>query len=277
MTSAPTTEQRVTPVLPGGRRRSRAASARYYICLVILLLSAAGMQTAARYLKYYFRKEPVPLKRRFTELDWRKLAPRYRPHVVQPKALPPEQEEALGTENYLELRLIDTEKSARDPAALANVFLTYYTGQPDMVPHVPDECYLAGGYERVGLPTTPSLRVPGVNAPDDELPVRVVQFQSRGGRDEPVTVIYFFSVNGDYRNGREGVRFRLADPRERYAYYCKIELSFTDNQNPLQPRQADLQQSLAAAQDLLAKLLPVLIEDHFDWDRARSGPAMAGK
>lgn len=276
MTSAPTTEQALAQVRRGGRRWSRMASARYYICLAVLLVSAAGMQTATKYFKVYFRKEAVPLKRRFTELDWRKLAPRYRPHVIQPKLLPAEQEEALGTENYLELRLIDSERSARDPTALANVFLTYYTGQPDMVPHVPDECYLASAYERVGSPTTPSLHVPGVNAPDDEVPVRVVQFQSRGGRDEPITVLYFFSVNGDYRNGREGVRFRLARPFERYAYYCKIELSFMDN-NPLQPRHADQQQTLAAAQDLLTKLLPVLIEDHFDWDRARSGPAAAGK
>jgi hypothetical protein len=124
---------------------------------------------------------------------------------------------------------------------------------------------------------TPSVRVAGVDAPDDEVPVRVVQFQSRDGRTEPITVIYFFSVNGDYRSGRDGVRFRLADPRERYAYYCKIELSFTDNENPLQPRHANVQRSLAAAQDLLAKLLPVLIEDHFDWDRARSGPAATAK
>jgi len=43
----------------------------------------------------------------------------------------------------------------------------------------------------------------------------------------------------------------------------------------LRPRRADMQQSLAAAQDLLTKLLPVLIEDHIDWDPARNGPAQA--
>lgn len=260
----------------GGQRRLSRAGIRYYICLSLLLASAVGMQSAASYYKIYFRKEAVPLKRRFTELDWRKLASRYQPHPIQPRLLPPEQEEALGTEDYLELRLIDTEKPARDPAALANVFLTYYTGQPDMVPHVPDECYLAGGYERIGW-ATEELRVVGARAPDDRVPVRVVQFQSRSGSGEPISVIYFFSVNGEYRNGREGVRFRLARPFERYAYYCKIELSFTDNENPLRPRRADMQQSLAAAQDLLTKLLPVLIEDHIDWDPARNGPAQMDK
>lgn len=274
MTSSPATaRQTVRPARAAAATPRRGpASVRFYVCVLILVASAAGMQVAARALGHYFRKEAVPLKRSLSELDCSRLAPEYRPYVVQEPPLNEEMVQAIGTEEYLQLRLVDTRRSPSDPACTASVLVTYYTGQPDMVPHVPDECWLAGGYDQVGSPQTIHVPVQGVGAPNDEVPVRVLEFRSRQ-RGDTRAVAYFFHANGQYRTTRNGVRFLMANPLERYAYHAKIEVSFTDDPvNPRQaPRLAGREDVVAAIGPLLQKLLPVLLEDHFAWDETTSG------
>ncbi len=254
----------------------RNASPRWYLCMGILLVAAAGMQSLAAYCQWYFRKEPVPLKRPLAQLDWFKLAPRYRPHAIQPPLMKEEERQQLGTEDYVQERLVDTQRAATDPTAVANVFITYYTGQPDMVPHVPDECYLAGGFDPVKAPDTVRVPVAGVGAEGDEIPVRVLQFQSRDAGQRPTTVLYFFHVNGKYRTTRNEVRTQLAGLRERHAYYAKIEITLTNDSPSLQRvSSADEEQSRAALAPLLARLMPVLLKDHFAWDEVRATGAQA--
>ncbi|MFH1748573.1 MAG: exosortase-associated EpsI family protein [Planctomycetota bacterium] len=267
MTDSNTTAQTGShlPAAANARRRG-PASPRYYVCLALLIISAIGMQALARALGGYFRKEAVPLKQPLLALDWRKLEPAYRPHLIQAPSLNEEQLQALGTHEYTNMRVIDVQREREDPVRVANIFITYYTGQPDMVPHVPDECYLAGGYDPVGGPQTTTVSVPGVGAPDDEIPIRVLEFQSREGEDRP-TVLYFFHVNGDYKTRREEVRVRLANLLERYAYYAKIEVSFTNDPDNTRPRRyAGRMESLQALEALLRGLMPVLLEDHLAWE-----------
>jgi hypothetical protein len=269
-------ERREAPAAARVRRPRELASVRFYVCVGLLVAAAAGIQALAQALQWHYRKEAVQLKRPLTALDWQKLAPRYRRHALQPPLLGEETIQALGTDNYLQVRLIDETRNPIDPTAVANVFITYYTGQPDMVPHVPDECYLAGGFDRVGAPETVTLPVSGVGAPNDGVPVRVLQFQSRAGRHEPTTVMYLFHTNGDYQATRTGVRHRLLRLDERYAYYAKIEVNFTSNVDRAM-QNADREASLAALQPLLERLLPVLLEDHFAWDLVASGEYDPGR
>jgi hypothetical protein len=82
-----------------------------------------------------------------------------------------------------------------------------------------------------------------------------------------VVVMYFFDVNAGYAATRNGVRLRLSNPLARYAYYAKIEVSFTDD---AMVRTAGADASLAALAPLLEVVLPVLRRDHFDLDKLAS-------
>lgn len=240
------------------------------------MTAVVGLRALARALDVTFRKQAVELKLPLAALDWHKLEPEYRQHLIQPAPLDGETLQNLGTEEYLQVRLLAEGHSARDLTRVAIVFITYYTGQPDLVPHVPEECYLAGGYDRVGPMITETVYVPGVGAPDDRISVRVLQFQSREGEDQP-TVLYFFHANGEYLTTRMGVRWRLARLLESCAYYAKIEVTFTNDRGNLRRRRhPDPEEALKALGPLLRKLMPVLLEDHFAWELVESGLKTAG-
>jgi hypothetical protein len=78
-----------------------------------------------------------------------------------------------------------------------------------------------------------------------------------------MVVLYFFHVNGGYATTRTEVRSAHMNPFDRYAYYAKVELWFSDESLRVL---ANRNVSLDAAGRLLRKLLPALLEDHFqDW------------
>ncbi len=249
-------------------RKAGWASPRYWTCLLILVASAVGVPTLAGWFGVYLQKEAVPLKRPLQLFDVRRVGPRYERHPVndQMPAMSEDMVDTLGTREYLQISLTDTRKQASDPTRVAQLFVTYYTGRPDMVPHVPDECYLAGGYDSLGA-ATEAIRVPGIGAPRDEVPVRMVRFRAPPGRRRSgagsgeTAVTYFFSVNGGYAASRDGVRVKLSNPFQRYAYYAKIEVTFTDDKIALT---AEPDAAIAALGPLLEAVMPVLIEDHFD-------------
>jgi hypothetical protein len=253
-----------------GRTLLRRTSARYWVCLGLLLAAALGLRTAAQWFGLTFRKEAVPLKAPLEGFDVTRLGPRYVVNKVltsQTERLSEDMEDSLGTEEYARLWFIDNERSPTDPDRLVNVFLTYYTGKPDMVPHVPDECFQAGGYDKLGAETH-WIYVRGIGAPGDRVPIRVVRFQARrvgqaaGEESSALTVTYFFHVNNHFATTRNEVRMRLMNPFERYGYYAKIEISFTN----IRAEHANLETSLAALGPFLERLLPVLYENHFGLD-----------
>lgn len=241
-------------------------TARYWVCLSVLVLAAAGLGAVQQALGVYLRKEAVDLKRELQHFDARKLGPRYArsPLTDRIPAMSEDMIESLGTRQYVQMFIEDRTQDEESPTRLANLFVTYYTGKPDMVPHVPDECYLAGGYDAVSKETR-EVRVAGVGAPDDEIPVRVLVFRMRqrnpfATTGEERAVLYFFHVNGGYATTRNGVRAMLSNPLERYAYYAKIEITFTDGQRG----HATKEEAVQALGPLLERVMPVLLEDHFD-------------
>lgn len=252
---------------PAARAGVQRAGARFWVCAVLLGASAVATHVLPPLIGVHLRKEAVPLKKPLAMLDVRKLGPRYERHTYTDHvaALSSDTEDSLGTKEYAHVYVADTTKARTDPTRVASLFITYYTGKPDMVPHVPDECYLAVGYDALGS-RTEAVTVRGRNGADERVPIRVIRFRAPHNRrsasqTDEVAVLYFFSVNARYATSRDGVRLTLSDPFERFAYYAKIEISFTDDTIL---RGADAEASLAALGPLLEAVLPVLFEEHID-------------
>jgi len=252
----------------------RWGSPRFYICVAILLISAAGMQALAAWFEGYFQKMPLPLRKPLWELDVSKLGPEYRLHEVQPHPLPKEEIENLGTEELLHWFIIDETKSPGDPARVARVFVTYFTGKPDMVPHEPRECWVAGGYALVGVDrTTVPIELP--DGRKHEIGVEVLDFEKQAraatldGPPPRQTVLFFFWANGKFVTTRNGVRFAVMNLKHRYAFYTKVEVTFMNEPGTASP---DREAAKKAVQPLLQKLVPVLMTDHYqDWDAITAG------
>jgi len=233
----------------------------FVISAVVLLVAALGVQATSKWMKLHFRKLPVELKRSLQNFDATKLSPSY--VLKRTDKISSEVEEALGTHEYYQAGFEDMSRSGiDDPGRYVNFFVTYYTGDPDQVPHIPDVCYLGGGYDPAGSFDT-TISLPGLGIPGDELPVRVLFFKnSRAIIPLVQTVVYFFSVNGHFAEERTKVRAYLADIRLKYAYFSKVELSFQSQGQP------DRALALDISERFFRKALPVLMSDHWvDWDR----------
>jgi hypothetical protein len=252
-------------------------------CLALLLGGTVLMELTTSRLEVHLRKQPVPLRKPLYQADGSKLLPEYELHPIQPPPLTAETIEALGTEEYLQWRIVDLSRPVDHPLRVAQVFVTYYTGRPDAVPHTPDECLSAAGAELLSS-RGEQIELPGLGLPEDRIPVRVAIFRlpSRqavmgfGARAAPeMTVLYFFHTNGKFRASRQEVRLELTNLFERFAYYSKVEVSFASDRQP--PRHADTAESLAALPPLLRKLLPILLQDHYqDWESFRSAAQRRG-
>jgi hypothetical protein len=266
MTTTSTTTAGTRQAAP--RPRAPLASARYCVCLATLICAAVGLKYGAAQMGLYTRKLPLPLLHPLDQVDWSKLGPRYELNRAQTERIgqmSEDMEDELGTTEHAQVFLTDTTRPANDPTSTISVFLTYYTGRPDLVPHVPDACFHAAGYETLAAN---NVLVParGIGAPDDRVPVRVLEMRVPAagatvsdGKDR-MTICYFFHANGDYRNTRNGVRQSMANLHRRYAYYSKIEISFNNGAAV----RADREASVAALGPLLERLMPVLLTDHFD-------------
>jgi hypothetical protein len=253
--------------------QQRFASPRFYVCLAILVGCAVAIPLVAQVLEAHLRKLPIPLRRPLHQLDLQSLAPDYALHPIQPEPLSQIVLEALGTTHYLNWRLIDRRAAPSDPARMARLFITYYTGQPDPVPHHPRECLQAGGWTFVSEDST-TVHVPRSDGEVVDIPLAVLQFAPPRGGEQRLTVIYFFYANGQYMTGRNAVRLALSNLADRYAYYSKIEISFSSENGR---RLADSQTSQVAAAHLLRRLMPVLWRDHYpDWEAIQRGQTPRG-
>jgi len=232
----------------------------FVICVLVVGFCAATLQVGAKALRVNFRKEAVPLRKAFSQMDENKLGP-YK--VVQRAQIPEEIEAELGTKEYLQWVLEDTSVETKDPRRFLSLFVTYYTGHPDKVPHVPDECYRGSGGQIIGSNNL-TITVPNNGTNSDEIQMRVLQIQmsqrGMGLGSEVRTVGYFFSVNGDYLCTRTEVRTRLGRLFDKYAYFSKVEM------NILEPRDMSPKEIITTLEKLAQHIVPVLAQDHWpDW------------
>jgi exosortase/archaeosortase family protein len=280
-------------IMPSLRER------HFVIAATTMLVLAASWSIVNATVGAFFVKHPIPLKQALDRFPleiassdgnvWR-VPEKYRKEAY---VIPPEIEKTLGAKHptrlrdggawaeggeakgvkdsadlllqpqYIQRIYILTDESGRvaDPRMTAYFFISYYTGEPDNVPHVPERCYLGSGHtQNVDVSGFPKLDI-GMEKP---LNVRRVQFigqESITQRQIVSNVIYFFGFNGEFSGDHREVRLKLNSPFGKYAYYAKVEVKF--------PGIEDDQVHERAAEKLLADFVPIVVNDFFpDWPPA---------
>lgn len=249
----------------------------FLLCAGILAVASASKEYTIRQLGVHFSKAPIPLKAPLEKMDETKLAP----YLVQRKNRITNRDvlDSLGTEEYLQWELEDPRVPKDSPLRFCSLFITYYTGNPDMVPHVPDECYVGGGNtklasEVLSIPIQTEETPPHIRPllPDTVQAQSILFSQLSQGLvpvEKQLRVQYFFKANGKYAAGRTETRTLLGSNFfSRYSYFCKVEWKFygIDFADILYP---DKEQVIEGSQKLLSIILPVLEADHWpDWEKA---------
>lgn len=256
--------------------------------MVALVGGGLGLRGAMRALDVYLRKEPVALRADLGSIptrlgDWQKVGE----DAVMDAAMV----ESLGTDRYLSRSYA----LGGDPSrGVISLHLAYYTGMIDTVPHIPERCWGAGGLVQSGPPERLELSVPAMAEVPPDAPVN----RATGERypmvslADPVTRIeervalpigspamtlttfqdpkvarvkqlggYMFVANGRCTPSTIAVRELAFDLTDRYAYYCKVQLSarYPDGDPPARER------FRRDAEDLLGHLLPHLMRRLPDW------------
>ena len=139
--------------------------------------------------------------------------------------------------------------------------VTYYSGGANLVPHIPDVCLLASGYERAQPHENTEIDVASLHPLSTTVPVRVGTFiKTAIFQRTRHSVVYTFFCNGRFVCTRTAVRLLINDPTKTYAFFSKVEVSFEG---------ATRTQSVEGARKLLERALPVLLRDHCpDFDAA---------
>ena len=202
----------------------------FLICVTILAIAGGGKAFIITQMGIRFTKLPIPLQKSLDLLDVDLLSP-YKV-VHKSKIENKDVLEQLGTEDYIEWVLEDTTVEKSSPVRYCSLFITYYTGNPDRVPHIPDECHVGAGSQRMGRETV-SLDVKGLlpdigaDAPMT-LDARYVNFaRGQGGlwdSSSNYSVLYFFKTNGKYAASRGETRKILGQNFvDKYSYFSKFE------------------------------------------------------
>jgi hypothetical protein len=276
-------------------RRSKPA---FFAACGVLLASTVGFNWAVKALNVYLKKEPIELRGLFDTIP-RALG---RWHAVgKDKSFDEAMIEELGTSKYLD-RDYAIDGSPRGPRM--NVHVAYYTGMIDAVPHVPDRCLVAAGFNAKTLPQNLPLNIdrsawtdhemtnlqtgrlyPAVVIRNDftgdrmilmpvgDFELRVTEFERTDQPDLNVFGGYFFIANGQITPTPEGVKAMAFKPSEKYAYYCKVQLT----QVALNVTQDEY---LALAADFMGEFLPELMQRLPDWaevERRDIAPASASE
>lgn len=226
---------------------------------------------------YVLHKDPVPLREQLFMIpakmgDWEMIS-------EDPK-LSDDMLEALGTTLYLSRHYGDT--AHRGPGSVVKLHLAYYTGTPDTVPHVPERCWVAAGLQHLGM-TYPTITLPSnnlrrepdgtltaesklagrVRVPTDQFASTVFTFGTPNDKSKQSNVVYFFLANGKALPTPDGVRAQGFDPRDKYAYYCKVEIGMFDV--------ADPEEAVARATAFLSAALPEILACLPDWHDVEAG------
>lgn len=264
----------------------QALTPPFLVAAAVLATSAVGLGWVIRSFDLFMLKEPLPLRRELHDIP-----ERFGPYLLhnQEPDLTPDIEAVLGAQAYITREYRDTRLEEKAPGALIRLHLAYFTGTPDLILHVPEVCYVAGGAQHADIQQVElalespeyfsdeggGLRVRDAagsvqRVPEAKVPMRVFDFFPRGGTDA-VTVAYFFMANGKFMGSPERVRTLAFDIRDRHAYWCKIEV--------LPLGVAGREEALAVMQEFMAYALPEVLACLPDWHEVKSGiypPKSAG-
>jgi hypothetical protein len=236
-----------------------SAKAAFIICVIILAASAAGKKALINRLQIYLNKESIDLTIPFDDLDENKLG-RYK--VIRKSKIENQDiVDELGTTDYLIWELEDTAVDEDDDARYCSLFITYYTGINDRIPHVPEECYFGSG-NRVKEIIDNNLEIT-FDDQNSKLDYRQLIFASKAkdvwGSGVEFSVCYILKVNGKYAGNRTAARNIMASNLfGKYSYFSKVEWRFHGKFNI-----PDEQKVSQASKHLLEAILPVLEDDHW--------------
>jgi hypothetical protein len=273
--------------------------------LLVLLLGAVGINAATSAMRLHFRKEALPLRapEGLAALplqvgDW--------VCVPEVRTVNADLAHDLGTDKYVFRTYVDTgatlpgtsggrvatkadilaleglperdkyaklhEIRTKNPNAVLNLAVTYYTGKVDTVPHVPDRCYVADGFQPSAYDVKRWDLGEYASGAPRQVPVRFIDFEDQTAREQQNRcVTYFFHANGAYSDSPLEVRQKLQSLRERYGYFAKIEVMTLLPVRPRTPDNAarheqDRQTASAAMQRFLAAALPRVEALLPDWN-----------
>jgi hypothetical protein len=294
----PTTPAATTPAATQAELTKAATTKRrllqpgFWAATVVLAIAAVGLNAATQFMQLHFKKLAVEIAKPVKEIP-AELGPWKQ--VTKDEPLDSDLEAALATKEYVfrnyvderragkstvaefnekikdnvtgEMRSLTNEErvvlllklQAREPQAVVNLAVTYYTGLVDTVAHIPDRCYIADGYVPSEYETVKWST--GKKASDPPTEVRFINFEDQAGeRTVPRSVAYFFRVNDTYTSDPLAVRRRLQNLREKYGFYSKVELMMMI---PTGERSA----SATAMTDFLGYALPEIEKCFPDWEK----------
>lgn len=243
----------------------------FLICVAILAIAGSGMSIAVKSFGVYLKKDPLPLRKSLDLLD-EKASAFYK--VISKDKIPYEQIiKGLGTEEYIQWILEDTNAGTDSRTRYCSLFITYY-GLPDVVVHVPEECYMGSGYQRLTSETLTFNCQSVVDNRKFSVPSRYLVFADTGSNhwrsDTKFPVLYLFNVNGHYADSRENTRLILnKNIFGKYSYFCKVEWNFFNTRLTAAGQLGGVkfypsrEQAVAASQKLLSVILPVLEQEHW--------------
>ena len=278
-------------------RVDRVVRSAFVAGCATLVVGGVGFRVALAQLQVYLKKEPVPLREPLDTLP-AKLG-RWK-QVGKDTTFSDALIEELGPRNYLD-RFYAIDGVAEK--GIVEVHAAYYTGMVDTVPHIPERCWGAGGLVQLGDIVTMPLAIAGLGEPAADAPenratglrypmATVTDPVTR--RSEPVALPvgemamtlttfqdpkasrlvqfggYFFIANGRCTPSTFGVRALAFNLTDRYAYYCKVQLSgrYPEGAPPASER------FRADSEDFLSQLLPHLMRRLPDWPSVeRAGPS----
>jgi hypothetical protein len=234
----------------------------FLICVVVLTITAIAMSVTIKLSGILLKKEPLMLKTPLSQLNVTKLAP----YKVATKQQIDNQDvlETLGTEDYIQWFLEDTSQPDTSKVRSCMLFITYYP-LPDLIPHVPEECYIGGGLRHVSSEAV-NLTV-NKGAGERQVAVRYSVFAEKGSdflmKETNFPIFYVFSVNGEYASGREDTRLILnKNLFGKYSYFSKVEWKFFNNKFG-RITYPDKHEALAASEKLMTVILPILETEHW--------------
>jgi len=239
----------------------------FLICAAVLAIAGSGMSVAIKSFGVYLKKEPLPLKKSLALLDEKSLAS-YK--VVSKEKIENEEiVKSLGTEDYIQWRLEDSDAAADSAVRHCFLFITYYW-LPDMVLHVPEECYAGSGYQRLASDSV-TFEIDRAGRVEKILGRHLVFTGTNSNywsRDTEFSALYLFNVNGVYANNREDVRMVLnRNIFGKHSYFSKVEWWFFNAERDTKVYLSS-EEAVAASQKLLSVILPILEREHWpDWEK----------